>query len=172
MPETWTLIGMMGSGKSSVGKALAQISGRKFQDTDVLIQQKLGRTIDQLFAYYGEEAFREHEQRTIESLQADNVVLATGGGVPMREANWNHLQKLGPLVYLKVSPEKLVSRLQFSRKKRPLLANDDWEDRLINLLEQRNPVYSKATIVHEVEEESPNETAEIVYQKLLEVSQL
>src|SRR5690349_9779443 len=108
MERCWILLGMMGAGKSAVGRALAELSGREFVDTDLLLQQRLGRPISQLFAVYGEDAFRDHETSILRSLEPLPVVLATGGGIVVREENWSELRRLGTTIYLRATPETII----------------------------------------------------------------
>jgi shikimate kinase len=147
MVETWTLVGMMGAGKTSIGRKLADISGRTFVDTDILIQNRLGRTIEKIFEFYGEAAFRDHESKIISEQQASEIVLSTGGGAILRPENWAHLQSIGLTIYLKASPETLIERLRESKKKRPLLNHSDWEDRVRSILASREHLYEQANVV-------------------------
>jgi len=151
MERTWILVGMMGSGKSSVGRTLAELSGRLFQDTDLLLQNKLGRSIPQIFQIYGEDAFRDHEASVLRSLEPAGAVLATGGGIVLREGNWDELRRLGITVYLRASLETLLERLEASKKKRPLLADEGWTDRLAALLETRKQFYERADLSVDVD---------------------
>jgi shikimate kinase len=157
---------MMGAGKSSVGRALASLSGRPFQDTDLILQQRLGRPIPQLFSLYGEQAFRDHENAVLRSLQPQPCVLATGGGIVMREDNWAEIRRLGTSVYLKVGLERLLDRLEQSKKRRPLLETEAWEERVESLLEVRGPHYAKADLTVEVLDEPVDRVAERVFQAL------
>lgn len=157
---------MMGAGKSSVGRALADRSGRVFQDTDLLLQNRLGRSIPQMFVRYGEEAFRDHETSLLRSLEPGASVLATGGGIVCREENWNELRRLGATIYLRAMPETLLERLGQSKKKRPLLEADDWEVRLRTLLDNRLPLYSQADIAVDVDGHSIDEVAAAVLEKI------
>ena len=142
---------MMGAGKSSVGRALAELSGREFVDTDLLLQHRFGRPVHQIFEMYGEEAFRGHETSILRSLEPANVVLATGGGIVGREANWSELRRLGLTIYLNASLETLVGRLEVSKKKRPLLMAEAWPERVQTLLDNRRPLYEQADLVVEVD---------------------
>ena len=144
MERAWILVGMMGAGKSSVGRALAEAAGRPFMDTDQLLVQRFGRSIAQIFDIYGEAAFRDHETSIVRNLEPGQYVLATGGGIVMREENWTELRRLGHICYLAAEPETLIERLAMSKKKRPLLEAEDWEQRLRDLLERRIPAYKQA----------------------------
>lgn len=137
----------MGAGKSSVGRALAELASRTFDDTDSLLQRRLGRSIPELFRLYGEEAFRAHETAVLRSLHPEPNVLATGGGIVLRPENWVEMRRLGTTIFLHASPEILLARLEASKKRRPLLETPDWQGRALDILEQRLPIYRQADIV-------------------------
>ena len=162
----WILVGMMGAGKSTVGRELARISEREFADTDSILTYRLGRPIPQLFAVYGESAFRDHETSILRGLEPGPTVLATGGGIVVRDSNWTEMRRLGTTVFLDVDPEVLKARLAKSKKPRPLLQHEDWEDRLATLLDARRELYLKADRVVTVETESMIDAAVKVYQAL------
>lgn len=142
----WILLGMMGAGKSTVGKFLAERSGRPFLDVDALLQRRFGRPIHQVFALYGEDAFRGHETSVLRGLEPSACVLATGGGIVLREENWAEMGRLGITLYLDAGVETLEGRLRESKKRRPLLEVDNWEGRLVDLLEARKPYYERADL--------------------------
>lgn len=150
--EGWILVGMMGSGKSSVGRALAAHTGRQFLDTDQLLQHRVARPIKQFFAIYGEDAFRELETRVLQEQQPGPFVLATGGGIVLRDVNWHELARIGKIIYLRASAETLCKRLVVTRHRRPLLQSDDWETKLANLLAERELIYNKAEITVDVDD--------------------
>ena len=116
----------------------------------------------QIFGLYGEDAFRHHETSVLRSLEPGPFVLATGGGIVTREANWIELQRLGSTIYLNASLETLIGRLEASKKKRPLLMAEEWPERVGSLLEQRRPLYEKADLVIEVDSEDVKSLAERV----------
>jgi shikimate kinase len=147
MERAWILLGMMGAGKSAVGRGLAELSGRPFRDTDILLQHRFGRPVSQIFSIYGEQTFREHETSILRSLEPDAYVLATGGGIVTREENWAELRRIGTTIFLKASPETLIERLELSKKRRPLLETANWQDRATQILESRLPLYEQADIV-------------------------
>lgn len=151
MSGYWILVGMMGAGKSTVGRALAERAGVSFDDTDSMLERRFGRPISSVFRVYGEEAFREHETSILESLNPQPGVLATGGGIVMREENWTHFRRLGTTVFLDVPPQQLKERLAKSKRRRPLLEFEDWEARFDALYERRRPTYMKADIHFAVE---------------------
>ena len=160
---------MMGAGKSSIGRALAELSTREFVDTDLLIQTRLGRPIPQLFQIYGEEAFRDHETSILRGLERRPVVLSTGGGIVVREANWDEMRRLGTVIYLKSTAEKIIERLEASKKKRPLLQVEEWPERVKELLAKREPMYSKADLTIELDGDDVRSGAARVFAALGEL---
>src|SRR5689334_6309954 len=147
MERCWILVGMMGVGKSAVGRELAVRTGREFLDTDQMLQNRLGRPVTQLFQVYGESAFRDHETSLLKTLEPRDAILSTGGGIVIRDANWEELRRLGTTLYLKATPDDLIARLTTSKKRRPLLEVEDWEQRLRNLLAAREDRYQLADVV-------------------------
>jgi shikimate kinase len=169
MDHCWILIGMMGAGKSSVGRALAELSGREFLDTDLMLQNRLGRPIPQIFQVYGEDAFRDHETSILRSLQPTPAILSTGGGIVLREANWVEMRRLGLTIYLKAAPEILIARLEASKKKRPLLQVEEWPERVRELLERRAALYEKADVTVELDTEDVQTGARLILDNLSEL---
>jgi shikimate kinase len=136
-----TLVGMPGSGKSTVGRQLARRLGWPFVDSDAAIEQELGCSIRSYFEQHGEPAFRDVEQRVIDRLLSSPVqVLATGGGAVLREANRQQLHQRSFVVYLRSSPEELFRRLRHDTH-RPLLQVADPLRRLRDLFRDRDPLY-------------------------------
>ena len=119
------LIGYMGSGKTTLGKLLADMLGYTFVDMDTHIEEKHFKTVSQIFAEMGEEKFRLLEQQCLHEVSMfENVVIATGGGAPCFFDNMDYMNRHGLTVYLKLSAEQLAIRLESSRaNKRPLLSN-------------------------------------------------
>ncbi|MFT3957394.1 MAG: shikimate kinase [Piscinibacter sp.] len=142
MPAPIALIGMPGGGKSTVGRQLARRLGWAFVDSDALIEQRLGETIRSYFEREGEERFRDVEQATIDELtgQPGLRVIATGGGVCLREANRQALHERCSVVYLRSTPEELHRRLRHDTQ-RPLLQVADPLARLRELFAKRDPLY-------------------------------
>ena len=156
------LVGMMGSGKTSVGRILASRLSLPFRDTDKLIQDILGRPVHQLFRYYGEDAFRQHETRLLQDLEPLDCIIATGGGTVVRDENWQELRRLGKTVFLDVDLGVLQRRLKTAKKIRPLLEVPGWEDRVEQLLAERRPKYERADIVVRLNDESHEKVADLV----------
>jgi len=137
----FSLIGLPGSGKSTVGRQLARRLELPFVDSDHVIEQRLGCPIRQYFEREGEECFRDVEAAVIDDLsQARRGVLATGGGAVLRPDNRRHLRERGQVVYLKSSPDELFRRLRHDRN-RPLLQVADPMSRLRDLYAIRDPLY-------------------------------
>lgn len=158
------LVGMMGSGKSSVGRPLASALGYRFVDADQLLEQAAGCSIASIFASEGEEGFRSLETQVLDAISPwQRTVVATGGGVVLRPVNWGYLRQ-GLVVWLDAPESVLVRRLRQDPTSRPLLAMPDPQQRLRELLEQRRPLYAQADLHLPQEDES----AEAVTAKLLE----
>jgi shikimate kinase len=136
-----SLIGLPGSGKSTVGRQLARRLQVPFSDSDHIIEQRLGCSIREYFEREGEASFRDLEQTVIDELsQASAGVLSTGGGVVLRPANRDHLHNRTHVIYLNSSPEELFRRLRHDRS-RPLLQVADPMQRLRDLYAVRDPLY-------------------------------
>jgi len=132
---------MPGSGKSTVGRQLARCLNWRFADSDVEIERQLGYSIRSYFEQQGEAAFRDLEQRVLEQLMEEsNLVLATGGGAVLREANRLRLSTRARVVYLRSTPEELFRRLRHDTH-RPLLQVRDPLRRLRELFHERDPLY-------------------------------
>lgn len=139
------LVGMMGAGKTTVGKQLAQQLGYRFLDTDDLIEQAAGRPISEIFAESGEAGFRALETQVLSQVSAyTRLVIATGGGIVVEQMNWSYLQ-YGVVVWLDVPVPELVKRLSGDRS-RPLLQNTDLKTRLETLWQQRARRYQQADV--------------------------
>lgn len=138
------LIGFMGSGKTSVGKKLAEKMGYAFYDTDTIIEQNQEDTIRHIFELYGEEYFRELETKLIQgfSTTMKEVVLSTGGGIPLRQLNRELLSDLGYVVYLRASTQSTVNRLM-KDETRPLLQGENLEEKVDRLQKERAPFYTQ-----------------------------
>jgi len=160
------LIGMMGSGKSTVGRELARLLSLPFIDTDHILVNKLGRPVTQIFRIYGETAFRDHETRILQDISEEPLVVATGGGTVLRAENWDHLKRIGRIVFLDVDRTVLLDRLERTKKRRPLLEYADWKERFNAILDERRAVYEQAEFKVSVTDESAQQVAEKVLQCL------
>jgi shikimate kinase len=140
------LVGLMASGKSTVGRLLAAALGRPFVDADAVIEERSGRPIPAIFADQGEAAFRDLEEAVIADLsRQDGLVIATGGGAVLRPANQEALRRSGLVIWLDVPPEELFERAgQQGLDSRPLLQGADPLARLRALAESRAEAYQAA----------------------------
>lgn len=137
------LVGMMGSGKTTMGRLLARSLGKAFVDSDEEIQKRTGVTIPHIFDIEGEPGFRQRETTAIHDLVGrDNIVLATGGGAVLAEQNRECLQQNGIVIYLKANVHDLWQRTRHDRN-RPLLQTADPHSKLTELFQQRDPLYQQ-----------------------------
>ena len=135
------LVGMMGAGKTTAGRLMARRLKREFLDTDHEIERRCGVKVPVIFEFEGEAGFRQREAVVIAELTArEDVVLATGGGAVLDEANRRHLAARGTVVYLHAPPPALYERVRQDRN-RPLLATADPQARLQELYAVRDPLY-------------------------------
>ncbi|WP_198245681.1 shikimate kinase AroK [methane-oxidizing endosymbiont of Gigantopelta aegis] len=135
------LIGLMGAGKTTMGKKLAQALQWPFYDSDRVIEETTGVSIPMIFEYEGEEGFRDREQEIISYLTGlDQIVMATGGGAILRPENRQKLQQNGFVVYLECSIERILQRTRRDTQ-RPLLQTENPRQRLEQLLQEREPLY-------------------------------
>jgi shikimate kinase len=137
------LVGLPGSGKSTVGRHLARQLGLRFVDSDAEIERRIGMPIKDYFALHGEEAFRDQEQEVIDELTVEpEILLATGGGAVLRPSNRDALHSRTHVFYLRSTPEELHRRLQHDTH-RPLLQVEDPLRRLRDLYRDRDPLYRR-----------------------------
>jgi shikimate kinase len=135
-----SLVGLPGSGKSTVGRQLARRLQLPFTDSDQVIEQRLGCPIREFFEREGEERFRDVEQAVLDDLTRQTGVLSTGGGAVLRASNRERLHARGKVIYLKSTPEELMRRLRHDTQ-RPLLQVSDPLQRLRDLFAVRDPLY-------------------------------
>ena len=146
-PRSIVLVGMMGAGKSSVGRCLERRTGLRRFDTDEIVSERLGKSVSEIFAKLGEEQFRRAETEALASLTpAQPVIIVTGGGVVLREENIQHLKRLGTVVWLDAEEEILFERAT-RRGNRPLLKTNNPRDTLANIRSQRELLYAQASDV-------------------------
>ncbi|MEE8548487.1 MAG: shikimate kinase [Alphaproteobacteria bacterium] len=146
-PKTIVLVGLMGAGKTSVGRLLAKRLDLEFIDADDEIEQAAQCSIDQIFESHGEAEFRDGERRVIARLLTGPThVLATGGGAFMRKETRDAIRGWGISVWLRADLDLLLRRVS-RRKNRPLLRNENPRQTLEKLMEERYPVYAEADIV-------------------------
>ncbi|MBR5204014.1 MAG: shikimate kinase [Bacteroidaceae bacterium] len=145
------LIGYMGAGKTTLGKAFARAMGLTFVDLDWYIEERYHKTVRQIFEERGEDGFRELEKRMLhETGEFENVVISVGGGTPCFFDNMDYMNSVGETVFLDVDVKVLFRRLKVAKQQRPLLANKTDEELMtfiVEALQKRLPFYSKANYV-------------------------
>ncbi len=166
------LVGLMGAGKTTIGKQLAAVLGFEFFDSDHEIESHTGATIPLIFELEGESGFRERENYIINELtKRENIVLATGGGAVLREDNRQLLSERGIVIYLSATVEQLYKRTKWD-KNRPLLQTDDPKTKLLELLNARDPLYREiADITVDTGKGSIKSTVNFIKKKLASVRQ-
>jgi len=141
VPGSVFLVGLMGAGKTSVGRTLAKRLRRAFYDMDQEIERSTGVKLPLIFEIEGEAGFRARESKVLaELVQRKDIVLATGGGAVLSEPNRRLLAEHGTVIYLRAAPRDLWQRTRHDRN-RPLLQTDDPLAKLQELFEQRDPLY-------------------------------
>ena len=162
MEKNIVLVGLMGAGKTTVGKYLAEKYKKDFIDTDAIIEAQKKTSIPDIFAKYGEDIFRQIEANIIKKIsEQNNKIISTGGGVVENAENINNLKKNGILVYLKAPAKVLYERIK-NQNNRPLLQNENPLKTLQGLLQKREKNYMKADIIIETENKSVAEIAQEV----------
>lgn len=148
MKTSIALIGFMGTGKTAVGKALAEKLGKEFFELDLIIEKKARKTIPAIFKENGEISFREFEIEVVKEVsQQRNAVIACGGGVILNKINIDRLRKEAVIVYLTASPRVILRRISRDTDERPLLAVANPALTIKDLLRFRRPFYERATDV-------------------------
>lgn len=139
--ENIYLVGLMGAGKTTIGRQLAKALKLPFYDSDKAIEERTGVDIPTIFEFEGEEGFRNREHKMIQQLtQMTGIVMATGGGAILREENRKLLKENGFIVYLQCSVERILERTRRDTQ-RPLLRTDNPRERIETLFTQREPLY-------------------------------
>lgn len=155
----------MGSGKSSVGKRIANRLGTTFVDLDTMIEEYANASVQQIFEESGEESFRALETHMLTKvLDQDDIVVATGGGTPCHSGNMDKMLDHGMVVYLELSPDKLVKRVTQGRSTRPLVAGKEGAELRAYIeqhLESRMPHYTRADITVDADRINANVLDEI-----------
>ena len=166
IPENIFLIGPMGVGKSTIGRQLAKLLSKEFMDTDYEIEKRTGVDIPTIFDIEGEEGFRKREAAVVEEMTSgSNLVLATGGGVILREDNRRALRR-GFVVYLSASLDTLIERTRRD-KSRPLLQNTDRQKKIEELMAERDPIYrQESDIIVETDGRSAKAVAKEIVDQL------
>lgn len=145
------LTGYMGSGKSTIGRKVAALMGMNFIDLDKYIEERNFKSVPNIFAQEGEEAFREKERQALkEVIQFEDIVVGTGGGAPCFFDNMQQMNEAGITIYLAPDNETLACRLLKSKTERPLIAGKNKEELILFIktaLEKRSPFYEQSKIV-------------------------
>ena len=152
----------MGCGKTAVGRVVAKVSGFEFLDTDQFIEEHVGMSISRIFEQYGEETFRRYEREVVTRL-ADrrDTIIATGGGLLVDHANMDTMKQYAMVFCLWASPESIWRRVK-TQSHRPLLTTVDPKQRIIDLLEERKPSYSRSDMLINTEYRSAKDVAGLV----------
>ena len=148
------LVGYMGSGKTTVGKALSKETGMMFYDLDWYIESRMRKSVSQIFAERGEEGFRKIEYNMLhEVAEFEDVIISCGGGTPCFFYNMDYLNQQGDVIYLKATPETLYKHLLMAKIERPLLKGKSAEELIAYItehLKERSPFYEKARHILDV----------------------
>ena len=170
------LIGYMGAGKTTVGKALSKELGIPFYDLDWYIESRRRKTVPQIFAEVGEAGFREIERNMLhEVAEFEDVIISCGGGTPCFFDNMDYMNQQGQVIYLKADPEVLYKHLLMGKTERPLLKGKSPEELIAFIrqqLEQREPFYTKAAFTLDVSLMDNYEKIKITIEKLRELLKL
>ena len=168
LPKTVVLVGLMGAGKTSVGRGLAELFDTRFVDADKEIEQAAGCTIADFFERFGEDEFRRGEERVIARLLRDPpCILATGGGAYISPDTRREIREHGLSLWLKADLDVLYERVA-RRTDRPLLHTDDPRDTLETIIHARYPIYAESTLTVASYRCPIEQTVERVYQRLLD----
>lgn len=161
------LVGLMGAGKSNLGRRIAEATGLDFVDADHEIEKAAGCSIQEIFERFGEQYFRDGERRVIARiLSGEPAVLATGGGAFMNEETRKLISENSISVWLRADLDLLVKRTE-KRDHRPLLKGGDHRSILSKLIDERYPTYGKADIIFDVSDEPAPETAKRILEVLM-----
>lgn len=168
--QSVVLIGFMGSGKSTIGIRLSYRLRYTVEDTDRLIEAHAGKTISEIFAQEGEEAFRRMETRLLKKLakMPGKHIYSVGGGTPVREINRPLLKRMGTVVYLRARPETIYERLK-NDTTRPLLQGEDPMERIRRLMAEREAAYTGAAdVIVDVDDMAAEEIIDHIMMQIAE----
>ena len=164
------LIGYMGAGKTTLGKALAHRMKLSYIDTDHYIEKRYRKKVSDIFASEGEECFRDLEHRMLlEVSEFEDIIISTGGGLPCFNDNMAIMNDLGTTIYLETSEEELAARLRASKNVRPLLENrsgSELVDFIRESLEKRRGFYEQAKIRFNAEQMYNDSDVDVLVEKL------
>lgn len=161
----------MGCGKSTVGRKVARFAHLRFVDTDACVEQREGASVADVITYQGEEHFRTVERAVLEDTAAeDNIIVSTGGGLPIWGDNMERLSQLGKSIYLRRSPQNIMSRLSpYGRQKRPKFRGLNDEQLLAFMtthMAEREPIYAKADLVIDCDTLSDDAIIDLILREL------
>ena len=167
--ENIILVGFMGTGKSAVGRLLAERLKRPFLDLDRRIEARAGRPVARIFTEEGEAGFRQREAEAVKEVSAlQEHVIATGGGVMLSEENVERLKRSGKLICLTARPEVILQRTLATLPSRPLLSGGEPRERIDQLLKLRAPYYARADLTVDTSNRSVEEVVEEILKKVKE----
>ncbi len=156
------LTGFMGCGKTAVGRVVARVAGFECLDTDQFIEEHVGMSIPRIFEEHGEETFRRYEREVVARLaEREETVIATGGGLLVDAGNMATMKQYAMVFCLWASPESIWRRVK-GQSHRPLLNTDDPKQRIIDLLEERKPAYSRSDMLINTEYRSARDVANLI----------
>lgn len=166
-----TLIGYRATGKTTLARMLAERLGWNWIDADVEIERRAGKTIAEIFAEDGEPVFRDLEADvTLELCGQENLVLAAGGGAPLRPESRQAMRKSGKVVWLQAQPESVLARMTgdaTTAQRRPELTNKSALDEIVHLMNERESIYREtAHIEIDTESKPPQQLADQIYERL------
>ena len=165
------LIGYMGCGKSTIGRKIARFAHLRFVDTDSMVEQREQASVADVMTFQGEEYFRSVERNVLDSTaEEDNIIVSTGGGLPIFGDNMQKISELGLSIYLRRTPKNIMSRLSpYGRQKRPKFRGLNDEELLAFMtthMAEREPIYSKADVVIDCDQMSDDEIINLIMRNL------
>lgn len=168
LPKTLTLVGMMGVGKTSIGRKLSKQLGVQFKDSDQEVEVAAGQTVANIFAWYGEQAFRDTERRIVSRLLTERPhVLSTGVEAFIMPETRKIIKENSYSIWLKASVDTILPRVE-RRTHRPQLEKGDKKEILKNLIESYNPIYAEADIHIDCDDQAPDLTVDKIIEELAE----
>ncbi len=168
LPKTLTLVGMMGVGKTSIGRKLAKQLGVQFKDSDLEVEVAAGQTVANIFSWYGEQAFRDTERRIVSRLLTERPhVLSTGVEAFIMPDTRELIKDNSYSIWLKASVDTILPRVE-RRTHRPQLEKGDKKEILQQLIENYNPIYAEADIHIDCDDQAPDLTVDKIIEELAE----
>ena len=168
------LTGFSGSGKSTVGKALSLLTGKEFVDIDLMIEEIEQKTIPDIFDCEGEEYFRAVETDCLKKISIrTNLIVSTGGGLPVDPVNVEAMENSGCIIWLKASPETILERLNIQIENtgvandRPMLISEEPLERIKKLLDSRQDAYKRSHAIVETDRKNVEAVAEEIHRRLV-----